>query len=257
MILAQISDCHLLADGSLLAGQFDTAARFQALLADLARRQPRPDLILVSGDLGEAASAAEYQAFGAGLRGLGIPVLAVPGNHDARAPMRNALPDMTQDIAGGYLCARLDLGERLVIGLDTLTPGAPEGTLCDTRLEFLEDCLAETRGQRVLIVMHHPPVASGLWDMDRMGLTTGAAGFARAIAAHGGVEAILCGHLHRRIEARCAGVPVRVAPSASHGLALDLTPGAPYRFGRTAPGYLLHIWGDSGLISHDVVIGAD
>lgn len=250
MILAHISDTHLLCDHRLLAGRFDTEANFQRLLNRLAALDPAPDLILFSGDLGEDATEAEYRLLGAGLRALGIPVRAVPGNHDARAPMSAVLPEMVQTIAGGYLCSRERFGDLAVIGLDTLVPGAAHGALCAARLGFLADALEDFADQDLLIFMHHPPIATGITDLDGMGLIEGGAEFARLVAAHGRVRAILCGHQHRRIDGICGGAPVRVAPSASHQFACDLRPGQPWRFSDEPAGFLLHLWGEGALVTH-------
>jgi len=50
-------------------------------LAALARQQ-RPDLLVLSGDITQRATPAQFEAAGAFVRRLGVPVLAVPGNHD-------------------------------------------------------------------------------------------------------------------------------------------------------------------------------
>lgn len=245
MLIAQITDSHVLAPGKRLAGRFDTAAAFDRLIASLAAEPARPDLILFSGDLGEDATAEEYAHVGAGLRGLGIPALAVPGNHDARGPMRAGLPEMTGITEAGHLCLRRTVGTQgaalEIIGLDTLTPGAPHGELCEDRLGWLAGALDACRGREALIFMHHPPIVTGLQDMDRMGLLQGREALAALVAAHGGVKAILCGHMHRAIAGACGGARVQVAPSASHQIAFDLRDGVPYAFTDEAPQWMMHI----------------
>jgi len=257
MLFAQISDSHVLTGGRLLAGRFDTGAAFDRLVDSLARQPVRPDLILFSGDLGEDATAEEYAHVGARLRDLGIPVRAVPGNHDARAPMWAELPDMLGQTAAGHLCVYDDSFPLAIIGLDTLVEGAPHGMLCSDRLGWLEDRLQACAGRPALIFMHHPPITTGLRDMDSMGLLSGREDLARLIAAHGQVQAILCGHMHRAIQGDCGGAPVRVSPSASHQIAFDLRPDQPYRFTDEPAQYMMHLWqpGD-GLVSHTVPVAA-
>ncbi|WP_457826485.1 metallophosphoesterase family protein, partial [Staphylococcus aureus] len=41
-----------------------------------------PDLVAISGDLTMSAQRAEFRAARHFMTGLGLPVLAVPGNHD-------------------------------------------------------------------------------------------------------------------------------------------------------------------------------
>ena len=50
-------------------------------LAALARQQ-RPDLLVLSGDITQRARPAQFRAARAFMDRLGVPVLAVPGNHD-------------------------------------------------------------------------------------------------------------------------------------------------------------------------------
>ncbi len=257
MLIAHVSDTHLLVGGKRLAGRFDTGAAFDRLIASLARQPVRPDLILFSGDLGEDATDAEYRKIGAGLRSLGVPVRAVPGNHDLRAPMRAALAEMTDETGDGHLCLVDTSFPLAVIGLDTIVEGAPHGELCARRLAWLDNALKRCGGRPTIVFQHHPPIVTGLADMDSMGLLAGREEEARLIAAHGAVEAVLCGHIHRAIQGRCGGAPVRVAPSASHAIAFDLRPAEPYRFTDEPAQYMLHLWrpGD-GLVSHAVAVAA-
>ena len=258
MLIAHISDTHVLTGGRRLAGRFDTGAAYARLIESLERLTTAPDLILFSGDLGEDATPDEYDYVGEGLRRLGHPVLAVPGNHDARAPMIAALPDIVQTSPFGHICAFDDSRDLAIIGLDTLVEGKPHGELCADRLSWLSDRLTDCAGKPVLLFMHHPPIVTGLKDMDSMGLLTGGAEFARLVAEHGQVQAILCGHMHRAIHGLCGGAPVRVTPSASHQVAFDLRDGQPYRFTDEPAQYMMHIWSpDGGLVSHVVPVAME
>lgn len=255
MLIAQISDSHVLTPGKLLAGRLDTGAAFDRLVASLKAQPVQPDLVVFSGDLGEDAVPEEYEHVGASLRSLGLPVLAVPGNHDKRAPMLAALPDMVRPIDSGHLCLREDTAGAVVIGLDTLVEGAPHGELCPDRLGWLETQLAESRGRDVLIFMHHPPITTGLQDMDRMGLLAGRKDLSGLVADHGRVRGIFCGHMHRPIMGQCGGAPVRISPAGSLQIAFDLRDGVPYGFSDEPPQYMMHrLTGDGDLVSHVVSV---
>ena len=70
-VLLQISDPH-----------FGTEqAPVLAALAALARQQ-RPDLLVLSGDITQRASADQFRAARAFVDQLGMPLLAIAGNHD-------------------------------------------------------------------------------------------------------------------------------------------------------------------------------
>lgn len=76
--------------------------------------------MIVSGDLTEHGSLAEYQALARLLDRLPIPVYAIPGNHDRREPLRAAFADKKYMPARGPIDYVVDhLGVRMV-GLDTL-----------------------------------------------------------------------------------------------------------------------------------------
>ena len=258
MLIAQISDSHVLTKGGRVADRFDTVAAFERLIESLSRQPVAPDLILFSGDLAEDATDEEYQFVGTRLRSLGIPVRAVPGNHDARATMWAALPDMLGRTEQGHLCVFDDSFPLAIIGLDTLVQGAPHGELCAHRLEWLEARLNDCADRPVLMFMHHPPFLTGLQDMDSMGLLSGQEKLAQLVASHGKVKGILCGHMHRSVHSLCGGAPVCVSPSASHQIAFDLRDGQSYRFTDEPAQYMMHIWNpDQSLISHVVAVAAE
>ncbi|HTZ76948.1 MAG TPA: phosphodiesterase, partial [Stellaceae bacterium] len=115
--------------------------------------------------------------------------------------------------------------------------------------------LAAAPNQPTLVMMHHPPFATGIAHMDVHALKE-PAGFAAVIARHPQVERILCGHLHRTIDHRFAGTIAGTAPSTAHQLVLDLDPAAPAEFTFEPPGYQLHWWRDGiGLVSYTAIFG--
>ncbi len=84
----------------------------------------------------------------------------------------------------------------------------------------------------------------------------GADAFADILRRHPQVERVVCGHLHRSVQAMVGGRLAMSAPQPRHQVVLDLTRDAPSRFVIEPPSYLLHLWHpESGLISHTVTIG--
>ena len=92
ILIAQISDLHIKAPGALAYGRVDTAVALSRCISELNRLSPRPDLVVISGDLADTPTAAEYEHLTTLLAPLQIPFAAIPGNHDDRALMRAALP---------------------------------------------------------------------------------------------------------------------------------------------------------------------
>jgi hypothetical protein len=70
------------------------------------------------------------------------------------------------------------------------------------------------------------------------------------------VERVLCGHLHRPIQARFGGTIASTCPSPAHQIALDLTPDAEARFKMEPPAFQLHAWRpQTGVITHTAYVG--
>jgi hypothetical protein len=84
----------------------------------------------------------------------------------------------------------------------------------------------------------------------------GAEQLGEVIAQHPTIEAIVAGHLHRRISVRWRGTVVTTAPSTAHQVALTLGPGARGHFSLEPPACLLHLWRPGqGLVTHTSYIG--
>src|SRR5260370_38914657 len=93
MLIAQLSDPHVRPDGVLYQDVVDSTAMFAAAIAHLNGLDPRPDLVLLSGDLVDKGEADEYAHLRKLLAGLSIPILVIPGNHDDREALRQAFRD--------------------------------------------------------------------------------------------------------------------------------------------------------------------
>jgi 3',5'-cyclic AMP phosphodiesterase CpdA len=115
-------------------------------------------------------------------------------------------------------------GEVALIGLSTATPTGPlmaTGRLGARQIEALAAILQQTGGRNLarVILIHHPPLSRG---GPLRGLTDARA-FEAAVARFG-AEAILHGHIHKRMINRLASpatrvegghIPILGAPSAS------------------------------------------
>src|SRR5512134_1028214 len=163
MLIAQISDLHLRTDGSLLQGEIDTRRALEKCVAHVNALDPRPDLVLATGDLVDLSLPDDYATLRGMLSRLEMPVYVIPGNHDDRDAMRSTfghlgyLPEI-----GPFLHYTVEDYPLRLIGLDTMMRGEVSGGLCDTRLRWLAERLAEQPDRPTLIFMHHPPFASGI-----------------------------------------------------------------------------------------------
>src|SRR6516162_3554981 len=122
------------------------------------------------------------------------------------------------------------------------------------QLAWLDATLAAQPERPTIIMMHHPPFATGITFMDNYSLDDAAA-FAEVVRRHPQIERILCGHLHRAIDRRFAGTVAGSAPSTAHQIRSNLVPGARISFNFEPPGYQLHIWQDGSLVTHTALFG--
>lgn len=255
MLIAQITDTHITRPGTLLMGVVDTAASLERAVAALNRLDPPPDLVLHTGDLVENGEAEEYSCFRELIAPLRMPLFVIPGNHDARQPMREAFIGDGYLPRQGFLNYVIDDYSLRMIGLDTLVAGEGSGAVSANQLRWLDDVLAAAPERPSMIMMHHPPFPTGIRRMDMAGLSDSAA-LAEIVRRHPKIERIACGHLHRSIETRFAGTIAGTAPSTAHQIVLDLRPEARLSFAFEPPGYQLHYWREEvGLVTHTAQIG--
>lgn len=250
-LIAQISDPHIKAGGKLSYRQVDTANALRQAIRTLNQLAPRPDLVLISGDLVDFGHPDEYATFKQILAELTLPVYLIPGNHDNRQHLRDAFPEHRYLFQHtDYLQWVVDDYPVRIVGLDSSVPGKPYGELREASLQWLDATLAEQPKKPTLVMVHHHPFVSGIDHMDRQPLQHTHA-LAAVIGKHAHVERLLCGHLHRSVQARFANTLAISCPGVSHQVSLDLTPEGPSSFQLEPPGYLLHQWSSAkGMVTH-------
>ena len=256
MIVAQITDTHIKRRGRLAYRRVDSASALAACVAHVNQLRPRPDLVLITGDLVDAGAPEEYSVFRELVAPLAMPYFLIPGNHDERENLRAAFPDhayLRQDPT--FLHYAIDDWPVRLVGLDSTRPGAPEGQLCEVRLRWLEQQLARAPGRPTLLFMHHPPFLTGIGHMDVQNCRDGPA-LARVLAPHRDSIRLVCGHVHRAIHSNWGGVAASIGPSPSHAVALDLNPHPPPAFALEPPACHLLTWAAAeGFTTHLSVIG--
>lgn len=247
LLIAQLSDPHVVAPGKLLLREFDTGAMLDAAIRRVMQLTPRPDLVVLSGDLVNRGTPLEYERLRDLLAPLPIPWQLMAGNHDDRSALRAAFPD--QDFAPGDLCcAKRSLADLDLLFLDSILPGEEGGCVTQTHLDWLDAALAPHRSS--LLFMHHPPFATGIEGMDAIACSNDAL-LADWLEARPQVRALICGHVHRATFTSFAGRPAMTAPSVAHQIACDLT-GTPNALAwcREPPALMLHRWSEDQLVSH-------
>ena len=253
MLVAQITDLHLGFD----PGNPDelNRQRLDRTVALLREMVPQPDLLLVTGDIADNGDDAEsYQRFKEALAGLPFPFYPAMGNHDSRAAYLEAFPEVPT-VDGFLQYAIEDLPVRILV-LDTLEVGRHGGGFCEIRAGWLRARLAEAPDRPTLIVLHHPPIATGMSWMTENPDAAWVQRLRAIVEANPNIVAMVSGHLHRPIVTRWAGTTLAVCPAIAPQVALDLEPmdvdapdGRPMIVA-DHPWIALHYWNGRELISH-------
>lgn len=255
-LLLHFSDTHITEPGRLLLGRVDTASLLQQAVASVLAAAYGPDALLISGDLVDHGSAETYAHLRQLLAPLSCPIYLMAGNHDERVALRQALPECCPSgELPAFLQYAVDIGGLRLIALDTVVPDAPHGELCEERLAWLERRLSEAPQRPTVVAMHHPPFATGIAQMDALGLLKGGPELEALLRRHPQVERLLCGHLHRPIQRRFGGTLAMTVPSTAHQIHLDLAPEAPALFCLEPPGYALHLLREGQVLTHLVASG--
>ena len=249
MIIAQITDTHVLPEGRKLADLIDTGAQLEAAVSLLNQLSTPADLVVVTGDLVDDGKPESYAALRERLSALNSPFYLIPGNHDRRQALIEAFPDHAYLPQTGFLQYTIEDHAVRLIALDTLVEGQDGGALCEERRAWLDAALAAAPDRPTLIFMHHPPFESGIRWMDEMGLS-GALELRGVLGGHPQVRLVVCGHIHRPFHSVLGGVPVAVAPSTAWQVHLDLAPEAGPQAALDPAAALLHVWNGEAFVTH-------
>ena len=251
MLIAQITDCHIVPRGELLAGRVDTAATLTRALEHILAMSSRPDLVLATGDLVNDGRPEEYDHLVELLRLLdGIPLVAIPGNHDDRDQLRQRFPGLPgPDEHQGRLDRVIEDHPVRVVAIDTTEPGEHGGRIRADQMGWLDAVLASEPDRPTLIAQHHPPFETGIGWMDDVGLE-GADLEAEVLARHPHVVGVVAGHVHRLVMTRFGGTVASCWPSTGAQVALRLD-GSRYQYADEPAAVALHRWSpEGGLTSH-------
>ena len=243
-VLVQLSDPHI--GGTWAPG--DPVALLARAVAAVKALRPAPDAVLVTGDLSDHGSAAEYATVKELLEPIGAPVYALPGNHDDRATLRAAfeLPGTGAE----RVHHSADLGPLRLVCLDSTIPGEDGGSLDGDTLEWLDATLAEAPSQPTIVALHHAPLLTGVPEADDIAVPDAEReALAEILARHDQVRCVVAGHVHWTMIGSLGGRKVLVAPSTYVQAELDLD--ADTRDEADQPGgFLVHALLDGELVTY-------
>ena len=254
MLVAHVSDLHIVATPELCYGQVDTRACLARAIARLNSLVPRPDLVVLTGDLVDEPSTAAYSCLSEMLGDLELPFVLLPGNHDDRALLAATFPQHAYLPNGGQRAHfSVVFGDIVLVGFDAVVPAREYAEVCQDDLDWLEQTLSNHADRQILFAMHHPPMRTGLAFMDEMQPPLPDA-FESVLRQHPQVKLIICGHIHRAMDGVFGGVRVAAAPSTAHQFLFATDPMVPPRIVMEPQQLRLHLFQDGLATSFSVPI---
>ena len=184
-----VSDFHL--------GRGETPAplvELQRLAADLAA-----DLLLVTGDLAHRGRLSELQRAAELIRGLDVPFLAVPGNHDIPLglPSRFTRTFARWEQVFGPPESTYRTYALAVVGLNSVRPWRQQGgALDDGQLIRAADAFASAPGAALRLVALHHHLAAPPWRARRKRPLWRRDAVLQRLA-EAGTELVIGGHVHQ------------------------------------------------------------
>ena len=245
MLIAQISDTHILARGSGHPAVQLRAGCLRLCIADI--NQQRPDAVIFTGDTVQHGQPDEYAHLRELLAPLKVQLYLVPGNRDDKGELRSAFSDQSHLPRGGdFLHYVIDDYAVRLVAVDSTSPGERKGVYCPARQDWLDEVLSEQPNRPTLLFIHHPPFDVDDHYVGGYRRPEECTALAEIVSRHAQVEGMFCGHVHWPIRQDWAGTMASIMPS----VAVDLRKGIDEIRARERPIYMLHrLSEETGLVS--------
>jgi 3',5'-cyclic AMP phosphodiesterase CpdA len=157
-----------------------------------------PDLVLATGDLTHRGRRQQHERAASMLRALGLPVVAVPGNHDIpyTFPARLTRPWAEFERIWGTV-EPVHRGEGVcVVGLNSVRPWRHQsGGLRETQLARAADAFAEAPEGALRVALLHHQLTGAPWRTRKRPVARRNHVLGTLVDA--GAELILSGHIHQ------------------------------------------------------------
>jgi Icc protein len=243
-LIAHLSDPHI-TTGALAT---EPAAGLYKALTRVLALEPRPDCVVITGDLVDHGRPSEYEVLTELLERYPVPVHVVAGNHDGQAALQQAFGLESTSYAAEY-------DGFIIVVLDSLNPQLGDaGLLGPEQLAWLDRTLAGRADVPAFVCLHHPPVRVGIPGMDAIRLVDGPE-LDEVLRRHPHVVRVLAGHLHRVVTAGFGGTVLSVAPSTYRQVDLGMREDRPVCIVAEPTGFLLHRLEGSECVTHLVQVG--
>lgn len=235
MMIAQISDTHILARSSEQAEARSRADDLRRCVADINRQQP--DLVVHTGDIVQHGRPEEYAHFRDILAPLEAPLYVIPGNRDERHALRAAFGDEAYlPEPDDFLHYAVDTPSLRLVALDSTAAGERKGVYCEARQAWLHGELTRVADKPTVLLIHHPPFDIDDHYIGGYRIPRETEELAAVVRRHPQVVALLCGHVHCPSQRSWAGTLATTMAS----VAVDVRKGVDEAQAKNRPIYQLH-----------------
>ena len=185
----------------------NTRASLEKVIADYSARDWRAHRVVVTGDIIQDDSAEAYDTFRDLLLPLKLRTHCVPGNHDVRDLMKPICcrPPFSY-------CAYEEMGDWLIVGLDSCIKGDAGGEVAKEELDRLSEIVVRSPAKHVMVCLHHPPVPMGSKWLDTVGLRNGDEVLERLRMLRR-IRVVAFGHVHQNYDDMYEGIRILATPS--------------------------------------------
>ena len=260
LTIAQITDLHVTTEKDPL-NQRRNEERLRQVMKAVHALRPRPVAIIASGDLVDRGEHEEYLELKRLMAESEIPVFYALGNHDNREEFLKIFSGPgAQTDPNGFVQYAVDFDDMRMVVCDTLE-GPNHGEYCEDRAAWLRATLDEAPDRPTALILHHPPIPSGIRWMDPDPKSPWISRLAEVLRGREQVQTMMCGHIHRAFNGVFAGHTLSSAPATSIQLTLDLTevdmhvPDGREILVEEPPGFALLMYQDGHLTTHVCLAG--
>lgn len=197
-----MTDPHFTAQG-LLRG-LNTRTRLSAAIGHMNEHHSDAEFCIISGDLVNQTTQADYMALKAHFDELKISYFPMIGNDDDRELLRSTLP-LPQNCMEKFIQYSVSSAEGLMVCLDTQKAGETAGEFCQKRLDWLKQTLDATKTMPVFVFMHHHPQNLGLPMLDPIKNQNGDE-LLDLLTQYDNVKYLFIGHVHRALSGTMRGI---------------------------------------------------
>jgi Icc protein len=248
-----MTDTHIVRNESSYFGT-DTARYLHDAIAAVNALVPRPEYAVVTGDVANFGTTAEYVRFRDIMEALDVPYVVIPGNHDDRDRMREVLPSHTfRGADGPSVRFTVDDFSIRLVAMDANAPRPWPGAYADrATTDWLDETLGERPHVPTIVAVHQPPFRTGLHYLDLLGFV-GSRALRAVVDRHPQVGRLISGHIHCVRSTRWKTAIACSAPStAPQKIPLLFMERQIVGIRSEAPGFALHALAGGGTMQTTV-----